>query len=120
MDVNPNIAKGSDELSLTIGDITSLFVQQMEPVDREGVHSPEAEVTDDPMLSVVGQQLDSARGSEDDPDSNTQGSLDDEQPCCSYKGQGQSDQSTSAAETSEGQITTENNEGAEEESNIDL
>lgn len=66
MEVNPNIAKASDELSLTIGDITSLFVQQMEPVDREGVHSPEAEVTDDPMLAVPGPSARNVALSEDE------------------------------------------------------
>lgn len=66
MEVNPNIAKASDELSLTIGDITSLFVQQMEPVDREGVHSPEVEVTDDPMVAVPGPSARNVALSEDE------------------------------------------------------
>ncbi|XP_052811504.1 E3 ubiquitin-protein ligase SHPRH-like isoform X2 [Mya arenaria] len=43
IDVTPSMGKASEEMSLTIGDISALFSQQMEAVDREGVASPQTD-----------------------------------------------------------------------------
>lgn len=120
MDVNPNVAKGSDELSLTIGDITSLFVQQMEPVDREGVHSPEAELVDDPIPPIEGLQLDNPTQSEDDLMDNIDNSSSSDQPSCSYMGQSTSGINTTSAGSSGEQSTNNCNENTDEDTtNID-
>ncbi|KAH3735745.1 E3 ubiquitin-protein ligase SHPRH-like [Dreissena polymorpha] len=47
INVSPNVTKGADEYSLTIGDISALFSQQMETVDREGAHTPEVVESND-------------------------------------------------------------------------
>ena len=96
MDVKPNVAKGSDELSLTIGDITSFFVQHMEPIVQEGAHSPEPEpepaVPNNPVLAIERAEPRPSYAGLFRQNEDTSFSLDFNQPSCSHMGQGHSSQ----------------------------